>query len=473
VTDDPTELFPTGVDESGSLLSAKLSIAELAKAIRSRGAGSLSPAVVAANTRAGLESLGLPIGVTAGDLSRAGWAVVFADDVPQDVRGKLKPLLERRAKQAGTRYKELCYKVADNESVRDWLQRHNVAFGSITPSRIPYHLMLVGSPKSISFEFQYLLDLEYSVGRLWFDREAGFANYASSVINYETSAEIPTKKEVIYFAPSRSDDDATILSATQLVKPLFDGTSEEVAIATECGFTATPLIGDDAKKQALVDILHDTARRPGLLFSASHGLNCPNGSANQRTRQGALVTAEWTGEAIDAAKLFAADDVRDDAAIHGMIAFMFACYGAGTPQVDQFSMDLATAAPPQAIAPEPFIAALPQRLLGHPGGGALAVIGHVERAWAYSIQPPKVDPQLVPFRNAIGRILTGEPVGQSTQDLTARHAMLSTELATLLAPNAPPIPDLVLVRRWLEKTDARNYILLGDPAIRIRAADMA
>lgn len=472
-SDDPVDLSPSGVDESGALLSPRIAVAELARAIRARGGGALPPAVTGARARAGLERQGLPVGVTARDLRRAGWGVVFADDVPRGARDALEPLLELRAGQAETRYKELDYRVAARETVRDWLQRHDVAFGTITPSRVPYHLLLVGSPRSISFDFQYLLDLEYSVGRLWFDSEAAFGSYARSVARYETSPAVPTGREVIYFAPSHGGDDATQLSSTRLVQPLFEGTPDDPAIATECGFQATLLLGGDARKQALLDIVHDAARRPALVFSASHGLCCANGSAAQRARQGALVTADWTGGAIGPASTIAADDITDAAAIHGLVAFVFACYGAGTPEVDQFSADLAAAAAPAPIAPEPFIAALPQRLLGHGGGGALAVIGHVERAWGYSIQPPKVDPQLLPFRNAIGRILSGEPIGEATQDLTSRHAVLATELVELLAPTAPPISDSALVRRWLEKTDARNYVLLGDPAARLRTAAAA
>jgi hypothetical protein len=470
VNEAPEELFPTGVDESGALLTAKIDIAKLASAIRTRGATPLDPSTAAANARAGLESMGLPFGITPDNLAKAGWGVVFADDVPASVREKLKPLLDHRKVQADRRYKELDYQ--RGESVRDWMVRHGVGFSNITPSKVPYHLLLVGSPSSMSFEFQYQLDLEYSVGRLWFDDEAGFANYAASIVEYQTAAAVPTRKVMSYFGPS--GDPATDLSSKHLLSPLHDGTDEDAAIAGELGFQATSFIGAAAKKAALIELLHDGDQRPALIFTASHGLKCKHGSQVQRKQQGGLVTAEHsTSAALDPAKaLFAASDVRDDATIHGLVAFVFACFGAGTPQRDQFPQNPDELGTPEAIAPEPFIAALPQRLLGLASGGALAVIGHVERAWAYSITPPKLGPQIQPFRNAIGRLLKGEPVGEATVDLSSRHATLSAEMAGILGPGAAALDDRALVYRWIEQNDARNYILLGDPAVRLRSADM-
>ena len=122
------------------------------------------------------------------------------------------------------------------------------------------------------------------------------------------------------------------------------------------------------------------------------------------------------------------------------------------------------------IAEQPFVAALPQRLLSHPNGGALAVLGHVERAWGYSIKPPGVGAQLQPFRNLIGRILSGEPVGNSTKDFSDKYAVLSAELLSELDESQPggKPKDSELAWKWIERNDAQNYVVLGDPAVRVR-----
>jgi hypothetical protein len=148
------------------------------------------------------------------------------------------------------------------------------------------------------------------------------------------------------------------------------------------------------------------------------------------------------------------------------VAFVFACYGAGTPRYDPFLKE--PAGGPMEVAAAPFVSALAQRLLA---GGALAVIGHVERAWGYSIQPPGVGPQLLPFRNLIGRVLAGEPVGHSTMDFSQRYATYSTDLLGKLDPSLPEarLPtDGDLAWTWLERNDAQNYLVLGDPAARLR-----
>jgi hypothetical protein len=119
------------------------------------------------------------------------------------------------------------------------------------------------------------------------------------------------------------------------------------------------------------------------------------------------------------------------------------------------------------------MAALPRRLLTHPNGSALAVIGHIDRAWAFSIQAPKVvEPQILTFRNSLGFIMKGSPVGFSTcSQFSARYSALSAFLLNATSPTAPAgtrPSDRELVSAWIERNDSQNYVLLGDPAARIR-----
>jgi len=134
-------------------------------------------------------------------------------------------------------------------------------------------------------------------------------------------------------------------------------------------------------------------------------------------------------------------------------------------------MDLSRAGDLPPLAPQPFVAALPRRLLTHPKGSALAVIGHIDRAWGFSIQAPNTTgAQIGPFRDSLGYILSGSPVGYAlAQQFGARFATLSTMLLSAVSPTAPTQSnDRDLVRYWLERNDAQNYVMLGDPAVRVR-----
>ena len=77
-----------------------------------------------------------------------------------------------------------------------------------------------------------------------------------------------------------------------------------------------------------------------------------------------------------------------------------------------------------AIAPEPFMAALPRRLLAHPNGGALACIAHVERAWGSSITGVASSPQIRAFQRALATLLVGKPAGVAVQEFNDLSATL-------------------------------------------------
>ena len=348
--------------------------------------------------------LGLPDGVDAEDPRQAGWAVVVATDAPPEARAAAERLLEHRRRVTG---------VPDDRSrliefypgcpLHVWLRMNKFHIADIEPTRLPYYVMLVGNPVAIPFEVQSRLDVHYAVGRLAFDDPQAYVRYVDSLIAYETAATVPTSREVVYWGPRHRDDAATGLSADMLLGPLYRGLEAteddppQPPIAEHWSFRSTGLIGSEATRASLAEAVN--RRCPALLFTASHGLGWPRGHASQQTDQGALVGQEWPGRGVapGLGHALSARDVEDDAKLHGMIAFLFACYSAGTPSVDAVFRD--ESGEPVAVAERDFVAALPQRLLSVEGGGALAVIGHVDRAWGCSIQPRRLGTRIQPFRN--------------------------------------------------------------------------
>lgn len=430
--------------------------------------------------------MALPFDIDPLNVAKAGWGIVFAEGASAALRDALQPLIaQRRSQVKADRCKELEYKTG--ESMRAWLNRHGVATSKVSPTKVPYYLLLVGGPAEIPFEFQYLLDIEYAVGRLAFDRPEQYRQYAESVVAYETAAAPPTTKEIVYWGTRHRGDFPTQLSADSLITPLAEGVAgdpdEGEAVAKICGFQSRLLRASAATKANLMEILHAAgdAARPSMLFTASHGLGWPRGDERQATSQGALLCQDWSGfGSMLPAHYLAAADIADDARLHGLVAFLFACFGAGTPRQNNFLFG--PNQPPansdeRLLAERAFMAPLPQRLLSHPQGSALAVIGHVERAWAHSIQPldehfrplAQVGPLLTMFRNCVGRILGGEPVGHATKDISEKYANTSAELLDLIGPDSSGAPanDKKLVNTWIERNDAQNYIVLGDPAVRL------
>lgn len=425
--------------------------------------------------------LGLPMDVDPADVRQAGWAVVFHSDEDQAVKDALATLVEHRRRQIGDDRTVKVLDYQEGQSPREWLAGYGVGTGTVEPTRVPYYLLLVGSPVRIPFSFGLLLDVEYAVGRLHFDTVAEYARYVASLIDYETGQAVPNAREAVFFAPRHRFDRATQLSADLLVNPLADGVPAEGSqpaqpgVAERRGFRTHKIWGDTATKAALTETLAPVggAKPPAFLFTASHGMGWPRGHAGQRPAQGALVCQDWPGfGSINPDHYFAAADVAGNAHVHGLVTFHFACYGAGTPSHDRF-MHKPGESPP-LIADEPFVAALPQALLAHPRGGALACVGHVERAWGYSIRTAGAGPQLVPFQNAVGRILAGQPVGYAVKDFNERYAALSASLSNMLEEISfgAHVPDDELATAWIERNDAEGYVIVGDPAAQLRVHDL-
>ncbi len=421
-------------------------------------------------------------GVDPKNLAETGWGVIFAyeykntDYTAEDLRNVLSELLDHRRKQATQNNKEHYYKefIGENayytgESKQKFLARHRVGPGPANPEKMPYYLLIVGDPESIPYRFQYQLDVQYAVGRIYFDTLEEYAQYAHSVVEAETG-QLALPRNISLFGVRNSGDQATQLSADHLIKPL-----SELVAQDKQDWSIQTILREEATKSRLSQLIGG-ADTPAVLFTASHGVSFPKDHPRQFPHQGALICQDWPGPfqwkgELDADNhYFCADDVSDDAQLLGLIAFHFACYGAGTPQTDDFFLQ--TGIQRQDIAPHAFVAKLPQKLLSHPKGGALAVIGHVERAWGCSFMWKRGE-QLDVFQSTLKRLMEGHPIGSAIEFFNERYAELSSDLSSHLdnIRHGTPANDWDLANIWTANNDARNYAIVGDPAVRLMVAD--
>jgi len=407
------------------------------------------------------------------DLSQVGWGLVFPENCDPAWKDALHPLIERREAQVGGgpfKIFEAASGVHRGMTARDWLSTNGVSLNIVDPALgVPYYLALIGSPEEISFEFQYELDIYWGVGRIHFRTTDELERYAKSVVDYELAPTVPTSRRIALYAPQHDFDRATQMFVRMVANPLCTSVPPWGRIGERQKFDLVACLAERATKEKLSELLRGA---PAVLFSGSHGMSFPFGDNRQSDMQGAIVCQDWASfGSISESDWFSAYDVPADSNVHGMIHVLFACFGGGCPQADNFNrLDNQ----PRQIAEKPMLSLLPQSLLAHPKGGALAVVAHVDRAWAYSFVSDRGGAQLQGFRDVLGRILRGERIGQATDQFNIRWAALSAELCEVLQDkkNGKTVTTEEISSRWVGRDDARNYVILGDPAVRLRVEDM-
>ena len=423
------------------------------------------------------EHLGVVEGVDPTKIEESGWGVIFPADrdgvfVP-GVKDALKPLLDLRKEQAGDFFRiyEGVEALRPGESKMDFLVRHGVPPADpANPEKMPYYLLLVGDPEQISYRFQSQLDVQYAVGRIHFETLQEYANYAASVVAAETG-KVTLPKKASFFSVMNADDRATTLSNDMLMQPLLTQMQPELQDWSISGH-----MKEAATKAQLTQLLGGD-ETPALLFTASHGVPFQVGSARQIPHQGALLCQDWPGPqawrgrgAIPQDHYFAGDDISSDANLLGMMAFFFACYGGGTPQHDDFPKPGTSTL--NQIAAKPFISRLPMQMLSQEKGGALAVIGHVERAWGASFTWGRNIEQTDVFRSTLTHLMEGKPVGSALEYFNSRYATWATELSTTLrdVDFGLQVEPVNISSMWTAHNDARGYAIIGDPAVRLPLA---
>jgi hypothetical protein len=401
-------------------------------------------------------------------IGKQGWGVV----VPEGPRGdqllkSIDPLKRFRTQVQGSR--EYIYRVphALGLDAHAWVRDN---FESKAEDKRPRYLLVLGNPREVSLDLQRALAPLAGVGRLDFTDDTHYGSYAEKAI----AAETPTRDELrasVYLGDDGSP--ATTSAESQLILPCMRALGELVE-ERQTRLTKHQHVRGD--KTDLVKC----ANQADLLFTVSHGLGDKMKYDERTKMQGALLAGE---------ELFSGDDVEKGEFLRGGMWMMIACYGLGTPQFSTYrswiaqtherkglaDLDLETITAGELADDEsPFIADLPRKALANPDG-PLAIIGHMDLAWSYSYMQdgqPRFDRLFESLRSLLREL----PVGFALEKLMQQCVYASDQLASLyeherdrergkakevLEPQRIP-------RAWMLRQDLRGYMLLGDPATRLR-----
>jgi hypothetical protein len=470
------EIFFNGINgDSGDYLCSPLSIEQLSSIAQELTIDqkALTELKWRSNQERILGRLALEEGFNPKVLAKAGWGVLFPESMPpqrlSEIKRALQPLLEYRQAQAAKEFEGLYREFSGADGYRsgedkfDFLERHGAGPGPVNPNQIPYYLLLIGSPEDIPFEFQYQLDIQYAVGRIYFDNCSDYAEYAKNVLLGE-SPDLVKGRVAAFVGTSHFEDPSTTLSSQQLIIPLAKRMEKETI-----DWKIETYVSDRACKETFRQLLGGQ-HCPAIFFSATHGIGFNSGDLRQFSTQGALICQEWPGRSqwsgtIPSTFYFAADDVSDKACMLGSVIFHFACYSGGTPALDEFGSDQMPYR--RTLAPRPFIARLPTKILSQPGGGALAVVAHIDRAWGYSFLWEPGLSQIGVFASMLKRLIDGHPLGSAMEPFSSRYSELAADLGSELKAlrRGKLINHKRLASLWTAQSDARSYIVLGDPAI--------
>ncbi len=176
--------------------------------------------------------LGVKEGVDPKNLAEAGWGVIFPTYRTSDadkqkkveaIREALQPLLQLRQETAANEQRAEWVQGAGKgyfvglDTKNAYLARYGAGPGPADPDKVPYYLLIVGSPGDIPYRFQSQIDVQYAVGRIHFDTVQEYADYAASVVAAEKS-EKKLLRRAAFFGVANQDDQATKLSASKAAR---------------------------------------------------------------------------------------------------------------------------------------------------------------------------------------------------------------------------------------------------------------
>jgi hypothetical protein len=430
-------------------------------------------------------------GADPSDLAAQRWSLIVPDGaLGKRLESLVRPLVDRRRDQQGGRAVRVYRVPAGLDSAQAARWNREVYLDEATrESDLPYYQLILGDLDQVSLAVQQVQMIDGAVGRIAFGDDQSYEAYVDKLLRWEDQpAAIEQARSVFFTAHDGSA--ATTLGYQALVSPALALAHKDQGAGDYAASEIIELGGPGRAPSADSLFAACAAPDPAVLFSMSHGIGAPragwSSSADQRRLQGAISLG--AGAAITGSELAA------QRFLPGGVWFMFACYGAGTPDtsvyrpwLERLSQLGAYGGQPDAAlrglprpGERPFIANLPAAALANPDG-PIGFIGHVDLAWSYSFLDldastgPKN--RLRRFTSLLGYALRSHRIGIAFRELANCAIAADTELLTIYGRQAAqrgaelaPAERTRLGHLWMLRQDLLGYVLLGDPAARLPLA---
>jgi hypothetical protein len=352
----------------------------------------------------------------------------------------------------------------------------------VPESERPRYLLVLGELDQVSLELQQVLSSDAYVGRLAFPTPGDYASYVEKVLRWERSP-VPGARPRLITYTARDGSEPTTQGYQMLTGPGLAACRERLRQGHFPDCELHELVDDGSAPgvQLLSCVAEST---PSVLFSLSHGMGAPregwHSADEQRARQGALMFSKE--------RCLTGADVASCPFLPGGLWFFFACFSVGMPRLSAYTPWLRqlSATVPELVpilagvlareGGRPFISRLPQVALANENG-PLAVMGHVDLAWAYSFNDRgRGTPSR--FFEVLEALVEGRRVGPALRSLLKHANEASTDLTLLYqeeeralrAGRSSPVDPMERAQRWLLRHDLAGYVLLGDPAVRLPLA---
>jgi hypothetical protein len=270
----------------------------------------------------------------------------------------------------------------------------------------------------------------------------------------------PVPKRLAIFGPSHGEDIATKLTSERFL-PSFIATLRQ-----RFDWGIESILASSATKERLLELI----KRPdsALHFWCAHGLSFRMGDARQSTHQGSILCSDWPGSGPALLEhALGPDEIGTNCNLQGSIMVLFVESSAGWPKFSDFS----PRGEKVQVAPDAMLSPLSMRLLSLPLG-PLAIIGHVDTFYAYSFMddwPGRSDrateSEYYSVLALFADLMRAYPIGTVARQMRSRYEALRLSFDALEAALGKEDPQIEKQR--IKMIDARNWIILGDPAARL------